>query len=1473
MGTAIRKTTEELFGKRKTSTELFDEGVSVQDFKIKEDIPSGDKFIFGPQPFRKPVPDIFMRYLPEDTNWDELLPMEDRVEIRDALVDWGDYNEDGSRAVNSIFFGNQLGISPESANLIHDDLASILYDEDGPPLKVFERIKDRFHNGRTQIKMSDEGFGLITDMLNGRPYDPEKLENIKSLQSQMRGDYMKDLRSWYEKMLGASAEQLPNIWEGIKVAPIGAGAGAILGATIAAVAGQLGPQALMPEEIVSVPATAAYGAKIGGGIAVGVRIGQIEAGGMMLEFLDMKDENGKSIDPRIAIAASLAVGSINGAIEVAEWVVLLSTFGIGTKIFENATQKVTTKLLAEGTLKQIVAKHIVKYGAVITAEILQELGQETSSIVFGELAKAINNEAKGTEFTPITAAALRERYYETAAETLRAVAVLAAPGTIITGAIEAIKAKPIEPEVKIEKVKPKPIEPLKEIMQAKEPQVTEEIIAQEIETPEKVPVQPETIPTEVIEKPEEEPPLTVEETSALEKLEADIKIEDAEIVKPHLYIGNVTRRMKKVLAAVFNRQPEDVRGFTEEGFPTKRTDIEMTRGEAMQYLEWLEDDILRRLEENEVRTENDLAWANADWGDIVALRETLGMEKDKRPFKVIRAEKHKMVIIKNTKSRMWAAIRPDTINDAHLTVGQILGVTMKRMAQAARHAFSVGKKEGAAKMRAHYREVKRRERARKKLKQRVRKAVKTITEPLGKSVDFFYREAIEALGYDIDFKPRSKKTKNKRARMREFLKRAVPEELADFPVDLMKSLAKKPFVEYTLKELEQLAIEVEKLKKLGKTKQKARTATEKAERERNIREIVTNIVGTDILPKQQPQGFETNKEGIIKRLLGLQLLSLRIPRILDWLDGRKGTFKGIMHKLFYERVNEQLDAEHNMTDSRHDSGTAEMQELGITDRDLVEKIDFSNLVSGFTLLKEQMMGIYAAVKNNMSLDALIHGNKITEKMAAIIISNLEQKYKDLADWIVEEYDSSYARLRRAHIEFKGEDLGLEENYTAMVRLEKNDTVINEEIADQLTQRLGLRRGYEKKGFTKKRKDIAPEHQKKIDLRLISVWRSQTALQEHYIHFAKLTKDLRAMLADTRLAQAITQKLGKEAKTILDNYVSRVANPNIYKGFGSIEKMSRQARQNVAMAYLAYNLLTIAKQIPSVVLYMKDAGPTALISSIAEFAADPKKMWAEVRKKDPQVKHAHIERELEELKRVNQDAHQKIIKRIGTTGMLGIGIMDGIARTIGWNAVYQKSKQLGMSENESIRESQHSTLRTQPAAHAKDIAQLYATNEFLNWFTMFTNQLNQIWNITSYDTFAYWNNKDYQAVAATAFAVGLNALLIWAITNKSLPDDEDDLLEAAEEQALNIIPLVGKSISAGKKGWGDSGFPPFEATKSLGRVLSAKDKEDAAIKFLETAAALKGIPIVGIKRGAKFLETGKPIELIGGEKKKGKKVRL
>jgi len=124
-----------------------------------------------------------------------------------------------------------------------------------------------------------------------------------------------------------------------------------------------------------------------------------------------------------------------------------------------------------------------------------------------------------------------------------------------------------------------------------------------------------------IEDPDQE---TTEEARIAD---ARLTAEGAETVEPKLYIGNITARMREAMAQAAGVSPSEIGTFREGAWPTKRTKIPMTRVEAEEYLGWLEADLQRRLDENLIRTHDDMATANADWGDIKTLRRVLGVEE------------------------------------------------------------------------------------------------------------------------------------------------------------------------------------------------------------------------------------------------------------------------------------------------------------------------------------------------------------------------------------------------------------------------------------------------------------------------------------------------------------------------------------------------------------------------------------------------------------------------------------------------------------------------------------------------------------------------------------------------------------------------------------------------------------------------------------------------------------------------------
>jgi len=972
------------------------------------------------------------------------------------------------------------------------------------------------------------------------------------------------------------------------------------------------------------------------------------------------------------------------------------------------------------------------------------------------------------------------------------------------------------------------------------------------------PVEP-TLPTTEPAKPQVTPeiekvePLTEEEITPEEQ--KVLEAEEAELVRPRLYIGNVTEGMKRRIADVMNWTKEQIKGFTEKGWPTKRTEVPLTRGEAEVALEDLTKDLKNRLDNNQINTENDLAFANAMWGNIAEIRKSLGMEKGQAPFRVIRAKGQPMKIIKNAKSRIWAAIQPGTLQESKMTVGEVLKAVVKGKAREAKMAWAAGRRELRSAIRM-----------KKRAKARMEEALKSIKKKIPDSVDFYYREAIETLREGIDLKVKTEKAKESIQRTREFLER-VPEHEEKMPTKLMERLYKKPLVDYTIEELEQIASEIDTLIEQGKLKRELTEKPKKKFREKVVRKMVDTI--------EKGKAIKSKTSEIASKGF---LWSWRPQRIFDWLDNR-ANFDGLVHRTFYDSVKDAKAKAWNWVDKRVNPGTAKLKEFGLTQYDLARHrmtVEKSKIGKTERMTLDKMIGVYLFNKNLMSRLALLHGNEFTQEEIDDIISNLSENEKAWGDYMMDDFKKHWERYRSSVIEQENRDPGSAEFYFSMRRQERDYKTLDQEIIDELLHRTGLRKAYAEHGASLKRKHIPPEFQKPIKLDATGVWLEQVTAQEHYMNVGPIVRDLNGILNNNKFRKAVENRGGRALTKWLQNYVNAVANPNFYRSFNDIEKISRMIRQNAAIAYLGFNVVTMGKQLPSVFLYLPDAGISHLLQSAVEFAIDPMKTIREVRELDPFVKHKLMEREFAELEKTRTGTAGLIHQEVGMRSLEGIFFFDMIARTIGWKAVYNRGIADGLSQEEAIRKARNATQRTQPAAAAEDLPQLYRTSEFLNVFTQFTNQLNQLFNIATYDMPSMLLNKKYGDAALGGLGMSIVAATIWMIAHRKLPEEPEEVVEMFSEQAINMLPLFGKSIQAKRNGW-ESDVPVMQAISTLlGTPIKTLEDWDISEyefkKILESIAVLTGTPYTQPERVYRAIKEEEPSLLIGGRKKKKKTSR-
>lgn len=545
----------------------------------------------------------------------------------------------------------------------------------------------------------------------------------------------------------------------------------------------------------------------------------------------------------------------------------------------------------------------------------------------------------------------------------------------------------------------------------------------------------------------------------------------------------------------------------------------------------------------------------------------------------------------------------------------------------------------------------------------------------------------------------------------------------------------------------------------------------------------------------------------------LRLMGLRPSRIFDSMDGGQD-FKGPFHSTYYDQVNQKNSDEVRMIGLGTERGIDIQSRNGITGRDLGKTMT----IDGITLSYDKACHIYGGFSNKETREAIAFGNHIGIETQIKIIEALPDNFKKATDEIIEEMGpNNYDRLRIAFLEFTDgkEDLGkVEGSYIPIKRESYNYESTEKEIADELLHRKGLKKAFAERSFTKGRINIPEEFQTPIKLGLFETYYSHVVSREHFINTANLIKELQRLNSDAELSRKISNQYGNEYMQEIKKYVNRIANPNIYRSHDGLEKLVRAMRERSVIVNLGFNLVTMAKQTPSLLLALGEVGPMELMGGISAYISNFDEMNKFIDAKDPQMKNRSIERELEERKRVSPSGPDSVIRSIDDASLKGIMLFDKLTVRAIWIAKYNQMKSMGLSENESIDAAQKAILRTQPASSAKDIASLYSTNEFLNVFLQFTNQLNQIYNIATYDIPANAKRGNYEKALMQGLGLALNSVAIFIMTTGRLPLDGEDLGESFLNTFISMIPLFGPMLNAWRHGF-DNNPASFEVIKKTG----------------------------------------------------------
>lgn len=288
------------------------------------------------------------------------------VESGSKWDDWHNRYDDGV-GIDEIFpfvadtFDALVTIgNPSKDGYDEDDVYSLLTGEakDASFLDITWRSLTR---GYDNARYGEESFKAM----EGKANEKEKYEHILA-----DDKYNFETDNWFESAIAGAAEQIGQQfrqWTNPRTLTVATGAAATAG-----IAGQLGPQALVPEEVVTMPG--AFLAGMGAGSAAQAL--EIEAGLAYNEMLEA------GISEETARKIALTVGTVNAGLEIFQIDELLDAYKI-TKA-TGATKNFAKKILDE----------LVDRGVDVAKETGQEVLQEGVTIAGVQVGSEIDKGVK-----------------------------------------------------------------------------------------------------------------------------------------------------------------------------------------------------------------------------------------------------------------------------------------------------------------------------------------------------------------------------------------------------------------------------------------------------------------------------------------------------------------------------------------------------------------------------------------------------------------------------------------------------------------------------------------------------------------------------------------------------------------------------------------------------------------------------------------------------------------------------------------------------------------------------------------------------------------------------------------------------------------------------------------------------------------------------------------------------------------------
>ena len=757
---------------------------------------------------------------------------------------------------------------------------------------------------------------------------------------------------------------------------------------------------------------------------------------------------------------------------------------------------------------------------------------------------------------------------------------------------------------------------------------------------------------------------------------------------------------------------------------------------------------------------------------------------------------------------------------------------------------------------------------------------------------------------------------------------------------------RNPLNDWSIDELRRFADDVSALRKRGREILSAKKAFERETREKIQKAIIDAVKeaakrsgrdSADTLPGTAERVKQS--QGILAKWRSAKYITMRMQELAQLLDGGLG-YKGAAYSLLVDEKRYHQSREWKAVDARMAKVAPFLTKEAINN--LFEQVtvqlddDFHH---AFTV--NELAYIYLSQFDEDSKAAVAYGNLLTETekgtlrnkgrldengrfipetMSAgtivnddelkaigdrryhevVRVSTLELENRGLMPLVKairEDFADSenFRRLNSASIEAYNTPIKRVLNYLPIMRTDLRGDSFRNDMADALFNlNTGDFNAALDKGMTISRINIAPRHQRGVNLSLLEVWQKSVRNQEHLIEFAGYAKKLRGVFGNNaaELIATIDKVYSPGLMKEVQGYINYVIDPYSGKPRTNLDKTLKNLRGRTGAAYLGWKLPGVVLQFcTSAWPFLQDMSPAALLKGYMKIAAGRGDVLNMIYEKSPMMKHRTMNTVVQEALERRGDATRskagRTIDRFNEIGQLGLTWVDKTLVAGGWLGAYETALQqnldagmdTALADAAAIKTADDVVLRTQPAGDSTELPSMFRnSNELVKIFLQFQSSLSVIWNNMIWDNIGFARNRQYGKIISTIVSYGMAGLVLGLVADGF--DDDDDTADKARKlgywfmtQGIESFPVFGSDISlvlqramTGERDFYGNGVDMFPGlTKIFSGIedIVASDKPflEGVWKISEGAGIFVGAPVSGLKNLKRVAAEG-PAALLG-----------